>query len=84
MAGVSWWDSAARPRGGPCLLRSTIDLAHQLGLRVVAEAVESQATWNKLRELGCDIAQGYLVGRPIPASQFIAGLSAASEFAYVA
>ena len=49
-------------------MRSTIDLAHNLGLRVVAEGVESHQAWTQLRELGCDLAQGFYVSRPLPAA----------------
>ena len=50
------------------VVRSTIDLGHNLGLRVVAEGVETQHAWQQLSELGCDIAQGYYLGRPMPAA----------------
>jgi EAL domain-containing protein (putative c-di-GMP-specific phosphodiesterase class I) len=49
------------------IVRSTIDLAHNLGLRVVAEGVESEGAWRRLQELGCDLAQGYHLSRPLPA-----------------
>ena len=49
------------------IVRSTIDLAHNLGLRVVAEGVESHQAWTRLTELGCDLAQGFYVSRPLPA-----------------
>ena len=48
------------------IVRSTIDLAHNMGLSVVAEGVEDEATLRKLRELGCDMAQGYHLSRPLP------------------
>jgi EAL domain-containing protein (putative c-di-GMP-specific phosphodiesterase class I) len=48
------------------IVHSTIDLAHNLGLRVVAEGVESEAAWRRLRDLGCDFAQGYHLSRPLP------------------
>jgi diguanylate cyclase len=51
------------------IVASTIDLAHRLGLRVVAEGVEQEATLNRLRELGCDESQGYLHARPLPAEE---------------
>ena len=51
------------------LVRATIDLGHTMGLRVVAECVESQATLGLLREFGCDLGQGYLIGKPMPADQ---------------
>jgi diguanylate cyclase (GGDEF)-like protein len=50
------------------IVRSTIDLAHNLGLRVVAEGVESHQSWRRLTELGCDLAQGFYVSRPLPAA----------------
>jgi EAL domain-containing protein (putative c-di-GMP-specific phosphodiesterase class I) len=50
------------------LVRSTIDLGHALGMRVVAEGIEDAATLELLRGLGCDIAQGYFIGRPQPAA----------------
>jgi EAL domain-containing protein (putative c-di-GMP-specific phosphodiesterase class I) len=51
------------------LVRSTIDLAHNLGLSVVAEGVESQFVWNRLRALGCDAVQGMLIGSPLGPNQ---------------
>jgi diguanylate cyclase (GGDEF)-like protein len=48
------------------LVRSTIDLGHALGMRVVAEGIEDGATLDLLRGLGCDVAQGFFVGRPQP------------------
>ena len=48
------------------IVRSTIDLAHKLGLRVVAEGVESRETLELLAELGCDSAQGFYVAKPMP------------------
>ncbi|MEO7837565.1 MAG: bifunctional diguanylate cyclase/phosphodiesterase, partial [Acidimicrobiales bacterium] len=49
------------------IVRSTIGLARSLGLRVVAEGVENEATWSRLVALGCDVAQGYYFCRPKPA-----------------
>jgi diguanylate cyclase (GGDEF)-like protein len=48
------------------IVRSTIELGHNLGLLVVAEGVETQETWNRLVELGCDTAQGFYLSRPLP------------------
>jgi EAL domain-containing protein (putative c-di-GMP-specific phosphodiesterase class I) len=48
------------------IVHSTIDLAHNLGLRVVAEGVESEGAWRRLETLGCDFAQGYHLSRPLP------------------
>jgi diguanylate cyclase (GGDEF)-like protein len=58
--------------GDPTMLtvvRSTIELGHNLGLRVVAEGVEDEATLDLLRELGCDQAQGYFLSRPVSAAK---------------
>jgi diguanylate cyclase (GGDEF)-like protein len=51
------------------IVRSTIDLGRNLGLQVVAEGVETEAVWNQLAELGCDVAQGYYLARPLPAAE---------------
>ncbi len=50
------------------IVRSTIELAHNLGLTVVAEGVETQYLWDRLAALGCDAAQGYYMSQPMPAS----------------
>lgn len=57
--------------GSATIVRSTVELGHNLGLSVVAEGVESEGLWDSLRALGCDTAQGHFVGMPIPAGQFI-------------
>jgi histidine ammonia-lyase len=51
------------------IVRSAIDLGRNLGLDVVAEGVEDADVWERLRSLGCDVAQGFLVSRPIPAHE---------------
>jgi diguanylate cyclase (GGDEF)-like protein len=51
------------------IVRSTIDLAHNMGLSVVAEGVEDDATLDRLRAMGCDIVQGYLLSRPLGVSE---------------
>jgi diguanylate cyclase (GGDEF)-like protein len=53
------------------LVASTIALAHSLGLRMVAEGVETEVAYSELRRLGCDQAQGYFVSRPMPAAGLI-------------
>ncbi|HEV8690279.1 MAG TPA: EAL domain-containing protein [Ideonella sp.] len=53
------------------IVRATIDLAHNMGLRVVAEGVESDAVLQRLWSLGCDEAQGYFIGHPLPADEFV-------------
>jgi diguanylate cyclase (GGDEF)-like protein len=57
------------------IVRSTIELAHNLGLKVVAEGVEDQSIWDRLSTLGCDEAQGYYLCRPIPAEDLTSWLS---------
>jgi diguanylate cyclase (GGDEF)-like protein len=52
------------------IVRTTIDLAHQLGVKVVGEGVESAAISSELRALGCDIGQGFYLGRPMSATAF--------------
>ncbi|MCF6337535.1 MAG: EAL domain-containing protein [Gammaproteobacteria bacterium] len=52
------------------IVRSTIDLAHNMGMKVVAEGIESQDAWDKLAELGCNLGQGYHMCRPCPAADF--------------
>ncbi|MCC5950715.1 MAG: EAL domain-containing protein [Acidimicrobiia bacterium] len=60
------------------IVRSTIDLAHNLGLGVVAEGVEDGATLAELAALGCDRAQGYFITRPVPADVCTAWLADSS------
>ena len=57
------------------IVSSTIEMAHSLGLSVVAEGVETLEQQALLRSLGCDYAQGYLYARPLPASELEASLS---------
>ena len=57
------------------IVRSTIGLARSLGLRVVAEGVETEDAWARLVALGCDIAQGYHLCRPKPAEELAAWLA---------
>ena len=52
------------------IVRSTINLGHDLGLKVVAEGVEDEATLRRLEKLGCDLAQGYHFSKPLPAEMF--------------
>jgi diguanylate cyclase (GGDEF)-like protein len=57
------------------IVSSTIDLAHHLGLRAVAEGVEDAPLLSRLRTLGCDAAQGYLISPPLPAADVTRWLS---------
>ncbi|MFI9642114.1 putative bifunctional diguanylate cyclase/phosphodiesterase [Micromonospora sp. NPDC051925] len=57
------------------IVRSTIELAGALGLRVVAEGVEDERTWRLLYAAGCDVAQGWFYARPMPAEELAAWLA---------
>ena len=57
------------------IVRSTIELAHNLGLTVVAEGMETARTWRLLAALGCDEAQGYYISRPMPEDQLMGWLA---------
>ena len=54
------------------IVKSTIDLAHNLGLSVVAEGIENDAIYAKLRSLNCDEGQGYFMSKPVPVKDFVA------------
>ena len=58
------------------IVRSTIDLGRNLGLRVVAEGVETSEVWSRLSLLGCDVGQGYFVSRPLPAAHVASWIKA--------
>jgi diguanylate cyclase len=49
------------------MVRSTVVMAHELGMKVVAEGIEDEECLQMLREMGCDSAQGYHIGRPMSA-----------------
>lgn len=66
----------ARDADDAVIVRSTIDLAHNLGLTVVAEGVEDRVTWARLADLKCDAAQGYYLSPPVPAEDLAARLGA--------
>ncbi|MER8071703.1 bifunctional diguanylate cyclase/phosphodiesterase [Streptomyces sp. NPDC094034] len=61
------------------IVRCTVDLAHSLGLLVVAEGVEDDETWERLRDLGCDAVQGWLVAAAMPPHEATAWLLARGE-----
>ena len=66
------------------IVRSTIDLARNLGLDVVAEGVETEATWAALRAHGCTLAQGYLISKPVAADELRALLAERAQDMHVA
>jgi len=63
--------TVADDRRNEAIVRATIDLGHSLGLRVVAEGIETPGAYELLASLGCDRAQGYFMGRPLPAEQLV-------------
>jgi len=65
------------------LVKSTIDLAHSLGLKVVAEGVETPTALALLRGMGCDVAQGYLIGKPVALQDLVERLTTPVEGAAV-
>lgn len=65
----------AKDQDDRIIVQSTIDLAHNLGLSVIAEGIENIAALQLLKEMNCEVAQGYFIGRPLEPSQFDAWLS---------
>jgi diguanylate cyclase (GGDEF)-like protein len=61
------------------IVRTTIDLARSLRLRVVAEGVEDEQTWSLRADLGCDAIQGFVLSRPLPAAQLATWLATRRE-----
>ncbi len=58
-------------RNGTVIVRSVIDLGHNLGMEVTAEGIEDQGAWDTLKGMGCCIAQGYFVSRPLEDSKVV-------------
>jgi EAL domain-containing protein (putative c-di-GMP-specific phosphodiesterase class I) len=58
------------------IVRSTLELSHALGLSVVAEGVEDADTFAALKDQGCDVIQGFVIARPMPASALVEWLAA--------
>jgi len=69
-------DGMAPGNDDAIIVRSTIEMARNLNLTVVAEGVETEAAWRQLEELGCDEVQGYLLGRPLAAGELTPWLHA--------
>ena len=53
------------------IVKSTIELGHNLGLKVVAEGIENVKVWDILKAMGCDYGQGYFMSKPMPASKLL-------------
>lgn len=67
----SFIKSATTQQAARIILQSSIDMAKKLGIVTVAEGIETEKDWDLLRELGCDLAQGYLIAKPIESSEFL-------------
>src|SRR5690554_46064 len=67
--------TAQQSRESRLVIQAIIDLAHSLDMKVIAEGIEDQTTLQFLQQLGCDKAQGYFIGKPIPADQMDAWLA---------
>lgn len=65
-----------RSSGDEAIVRAVVGLAHSIDLKVVAEGVEEAGQLSRLRELECDVVQGYLIGEPMPADEFEKWLTA--------
>jgi diguanylate cyclase len=74
----------ANDAGSAAIVSSTVDLAHALGLRVVAEGIEDEATWTRLRTVGCDAAQGYYLSKPLAPGDLEASIDAIAERSHAA
>jgi EAL domain-containing protein (putative c-di-GMP-specific phosphodiesterase class I) len=70
----SFVKDVATDQGSLALVASTAELGHTLGLRVVAEGIEDADTLNALRAVGCDLAQGFHLARPMAAAALTAAL----------
>ena len=67
----SFVDGLEHSESDKLIVKSTIDLAHGLGLDVVAEGIETHAQYSTLRAMGCDYGQGFLIARPMPEDLFV-------------
>jgi EAL domain-containing protein (putative c-di-GMP-specific phosphodiesterase class I)/AmiR/NasT family two-component response regulator len=67
----SFVTNAAKQESAKVILESSLDMAKKLNITAVAEGVETQADWNLLRQLGCGLAQGYFIARPMEAGAYL-------------
>jgi EAL domain-containing protein (putative c-di-GMP-specific phosphodiesterase class I)/CHASE2 domain-containing sensor protein len=77
----SFVQSIGTDRRNAIMVRSTVALAHELGMKVVAEGIEDAGCLELLREMGCDTAQGYLIARPMSAGALADHLADAARLA---
>nr|WP_067294811.1 GGDEF domain-containing phosphodiesterase [Marinobacterium profundum] len=66
----SFVKSLSKTSGSYHIVKAAVDMAHNLGMQVVAEGVETKAAYELLTDFGCDFAQGYFIARPMPADAF--------------
>jgi EAL domain-containing protein (putative c-di-GMP-specific phosphodiesterase class I) len=66
---LSFVNTMLSSRDSEIIVMTIINMAHNLGMRAIAEGVENTATLERLVEMGCDLAQGFLVARPMPLEQ---------------
>jgi len=67
----SFINGASHDAGLRAIVEPTLDMARHLGMRTVAEGIETRDDWDLLRTCGCDVAQGYFIARPMPASELL-------------
>ena len=67
--------NAGRRESARVILESSLDMARKLGMHTVAEGVETRENWDMLLELGCEVAQGYYIARPMPVSAYLKWLA---------
>ena len=63
--------NATAQQSARIILESSLDMARKLNISSVAEGVETQEDWDLLRQLGCDLAQGYFIAKPMPAEELL-------------
>jgi len=67
----SFVSNMVRDAEARAIVKTCIMLSHELKMRVVAEGIEDQQTWQLLKEMGCDLAQGYFIAKPMPANELL-------------
>ncbi len=76
----SFVQEMAENENDAAIAKASIEMAHALGLEVVAEGIESKASWDLLHSMGCDYAQGYWMAKPMPLAELIDWLDADKIF----
>lgn len=65
-------------RDDAMIVTTTLNMSHNMGMKVVAEGIENQETWDQLKDMGCDIAQGYFLTKPLPADELLKWLESST------